>query len=407
MPRDTIDVVGSLRDRLDRLHRGAGLGPARRAERTADEREVAASVAGAVIAPGLVLIEEEVPFGARSGAVAFAELDPGVVANLGVQTAEAPQSLAFLDTETTGLAGGTGTLVFLLGVAHASAGHLLLRQYLLLAPRGERDMLLTAGTFAERGDVLVTYNGRAFDLPLLATRCVMARCVDRFAPRCQLDLLSTIRCAFKRRWFDCRLQSAERYLLGSPRVDDLPGREVPSAWHRWLCGGDQGDLLAVLRHNRRDVLALVALLIRLGTVFSDPFDPAEPDRVRVARALSRQGGPVQALRYLRAAAATLDEEGWLLLAELHRSAGDDDGAIAIWERLAQQGCSPAQLALAKYHEHRSRDLVAALRLTEALLARHGPLPELQWRRRRLHARLSRARTCSVRHALARLSHTPN
>src|SRR5690606_31598786 len=130
--------------------------------------------------------------------------------------------MVFLDTETTGLAGGTGTVAFLIGLGRVEAGHLVVRQFWLTSFAGERDLLAAAGDWVDGVDGMVTYNGRSFDLPLVATRCRLAGASDRFSGLRHLDLLGPTRRAFARRWEDCRLTTAERRLLRFERVDDLP-----------------------------------------------------------------------------------------------------------------------------------------------------------------------------------------
>ena len=131
--------------------------------------------------------------------------------------------LLFVDTETTGLAGGTGTLVFLLGVARFVPGGLDVEQWLLLSPSAEGEWLAAIAARLPRDPLLVSFNGKAFDLPLLAARHRMQRMRDPFAQRAHWDLLFPLRRAFASRWPDCRQQTAERRLLGIERLDDLPG----------------------------------------------------------------------------------------------------------------------------------------------------------------------------------------
>lgn len=312
------------------------------------------------------------------------------VCALGIPSNTAGQPMAFLDTETTGLAGGSGTMVFLLGLTLVRGRHLDVHQYLLAGPRGEKPMLEQASALLASDAILVTYNGLAFDLPLLAARSRIAGCRDAFGPLEQLDLVALVRRAFRRRWPDCRLQTAESRLLGLTRQGDLPGSEAPAAWLRWLRAGDGASLTGVLRHNRMDLLSLVALVIRLAAVYASPADHPSADWPRVARALLRRGKRRRALECLVSVEATLDEEGLLLLADLHRRAAIWDEALAIWERLAGQGCAAAHLALTKHHEHVRRDYPMALTHADALLEAQGPLPELLHRKQRLTTRQARA-----------------
>jgi uncharacterized protein YprB with RNaseH-like and TPR domain len=187
--------------------------------------------------------------------------------------------LAF-DTETTGLAGGTGTRAFMIGAADwvvvpGSTGEapgltplpqarLRVRQLFLTQMRGEAAMLEAFAGWLAPETVLVSYNGRCYDAPLLATRYRLARMPPPHAPLRHLDLLFPTRRRYRGRWENCRLATIERHVLGVLREDDLPGSEAPRAWLDWLRGGDARDFRRVLAHNDQDVRSLVRLLLRLG-----------------------------------------------------------------------------------------------------------------------------------------------
>ncbi|HET7842825.1 MAG TPA: ribonuclease H-like domain-containing protein, partial [Xanthomonadales bacterium] len=180
--------------------------------------------------------------------------------------------LVFIDTETTGLAGGTGTLVFLLGLARVRRTHIEVDQWLLSSPGGEHEWLDAIAASLPPDPLLVSFNGKAFDIPLLAARHRLKRRRDPFANRTHWDLLFPLRRAFDSRWPDCRLQTAERRLLGHARVDDLPGSFAPAAYPAWLRQGDATLLNQVITHNRHDVVSLARLLPALVRVFERPAD---------------------------------------------------------------------------------------------------------------------------------------
>ena len=239
-------------------------------------------------------------------------------------------------------------------------GDIRLRQYLLSGFGGERALLEDMASWL--GDVagLVSYNGKSFDMPLLSARCRLNRLPDAIAGRAHLDLLYTVRRAFSARWSDCRLQTAERRLLGLQRQDDLPGYMAPKAWQQWLRNADPGPLVGVLRHNRQDVLSLCALHARLVALYQRT-DRVDADRARMARAWVKAGCQDAALDLLRDTRdATHDER--LLLADIQRRRGQWRQAEGVWQALADEGCEQALEALSKYYEHRRRDYRAALRM---------------------------------------------
>ena len=213
--------------------------------------------------------------------------------------------------------------------------------------------------------LLVSFNGKSFDVPLLATRYRMHAKPDAFTPLPHLDLLPPTRRAFARRWEDCRLQTAEQRLLRFHREDDLPGAAMPRAWADFLRSGHAAPMNAVLNHNRRDVVSLAALMAALAEVFVTA-DASECDAVAIARGHIAAARWPAALELLAAQEALLDESGLLLLASLLRRRGHRDAAVRIWQRLAQHDVPEAIEALAKHHEHARREYAEALQFTHRL-----------------------------------------
>jgi uncharacterized protein YprB with RNaseH-like and TPR domain len=171
--------------------------------------------------------------------------------------------LLFFDTETTGLAGGTGTRAFMIGAADWFAGALRIRQLLIANMAAERAMLRTFASWLQPNTVLASYNGRSYDAPLLRTRYRLARLEDPLHGLDHLDLLHPSRRRWRGRWENCRLATIEREALRILREDDLPGSQAPAAWLSYLRGGDAVNLRRVAEHNRQDVATLAQLLLSL------------------------------------------------------------------------------------------------------------------------------------------------
>jgi uncharacterized protein YprB with RNaseH-like and TPR domain len=174
-----------------------------------------------------------------------------------------PDSLLYLDTETTGLAGGTGTVAFMVGLAWMEGDSLRVVQWLLAEFAAERALMARVSDRIARAGAIVSFNGKSFDMPLLKAR---ARLLGGTLPAdggVHLDLLHVTRRLLHSGWPDCRLRTAEARALRLERTDDLPGAEAPAAWRRWLERGDASLLGRVADHNRADLLALVALLALL------------------------------------------------------------------------------------------------------------------------------------------------
>ena len=294
-------------------------------------------------------------------------------------------SVLYLDTETTGLAGGVGTWVFLTGALRADAGGWLLRQYLLTRLDAEPAYLEAVRGELRGVGILVSYNGRSFDLPLLSTRLRLCGQPDPFPALAHLDLLALVRRAFGRLWSDCRLATVEARLLGLDREGDLPGAAAPAAWLEWLNQRGAHALGGVVRHNRLDLLSLAALIPVLEATLEDPSLTGADAHAVALHHLSR-GEQEPALRILKDAREHLDAAGLRDLARLHRRLGEWQEASAIWEGLAAKGDRIALCALAKFYEHQARDIPRALDCALAL----PPSAEQERRCERLRSKLKGA-----------------
>ena len=219
---------------------------------------------GEEIAPGLRLIEAHLPLPTprTSLSLAFAKREGEHVD---------PRALLFFDTETTGLAGGTGTRAFQIGAAdwHVHPLHgdgLRVRQLLITTLAAEPAMLREFAGWLSPDTVLSSYNGRCYDAPLLKTRYRLARLPCPITPLDHVDLLFPTRRRYRGTWENCRLATVERELLRIVREDDLPGSQAPAAWLSYLRGGASSLLRRVCAHNHQDVVTLARLMQRLVEV---------------------------------------------------------------------------------------------------------------------------------------------
>ena len=323
----------------------------------------------------------------------------------------------FLDTETTGLAGGTGTYVFLVGLATWSTPSSLTVTQYFLGELGAEAAFLHAVEAAVAGvRELVTFNGRTFDLPLLETRYLLARARWWGTELPHQDLYPVARALWRERAADCRLSTLEGTLLGLDRGDDLPGALVPQVYFRYLRSGDPGSLPRVFRHNRWDLVALAGLHARVAALLDGPDPRHDPvEWMGAGRWLERRA-PDRSARFYEAALQaglprTLEPRVAWRLGWLWRRAGRVGDARALWtEAVARTERPPLRLLidLAKLHEHHARDYGAALDLTRTALAAveawelaHGDLIDaLERRAQRLTRRLARAVTAAAERARA-------
>ena len=285
--------------------------------------------------------------------------------------------LLYLDTETTGLAGGTGTYVFLVGVGFFDGGAFEVRQYFMRDLDEEPALLAAVGRLLGEFDGVVTYNGGGFDLPLLETRFVLAR--RRFPDElAHLDLLGSARRLWSARLADCRLGTLERHVLGFVRDDDLPGGLIPSVYFDYLRRKHPGELPRIFEHNRHDVLSLAALTGWVaGAVARAPMLDLHAEELAGLGRIWESADVERGLAcYRMALERGLPSPGrerlHLRLAAVEKRRARWDEACALWEAAigGEQGFDPRPWEeIAKVHEHRRRDLAAAHAFVEAALVR--------------------------------------
>ena len=289
----------------------------------------------------------------------------------------------FLDTETSGLAGGTGTFAFLIGVGHVEEDRFRVTQFLMRSPLGEAAMLEELAVLAAGRRDLVTYNGGSFDLPLLETRFALNGVPSPFRDARHLDLLHPARRLFKPRHENARLTTLEREVLEVERDDDIPGDRIPQVFFDFLRYGDHPAMDSVLAHNRYDIVTLAALALRAlermdGDWHSD--DPA--DLHGAGHHFWRRGESEVAIplleRALSAGLSGRNRDRCLLdLGERRKQLGDWTGAIDLWREVSivdSRERLDVLVWLAKHEEHQAKDPARALTHVEDALER---LPRIE------------------------------
>ena len=315
-----------------------------------------------------------------------------------------PTKWAFLDTETTGLAGGTGTYAFLVGVGSIDAEGFRLRQFFMRDYGEEPSLLARLSEYLARFDVLITYNGKAYDQPLLETRFRMSRARHPFERLEHLDLLFGARRLWKLRLDSCRLVDLENRILGVERQGDLPGEMIPYYYFDYLRSQQAFRLVPIFHHNAIDILSLACLTAIVPLAFRAPEEMTfrhGADLIGIARWLLTADRHVEALRLLRRAVELGLPDSLLFktlwdAAALEKRLGNLEAARAGFAELTE---SPnpfrarAYEALAKHYEHRERDYASALEMTRCALA-FSDTPELRQREQRLASKMGNRR---VRH----------
>jgi hypothetical protein len=356
---------------LDDLRRVIRRIEARHAPRAAAE-PIERIVGGEVVDTGagsLVVVRREYPLDHRHGRISLHGLRAAPLDTLGrVARVDAPslraEHLLFLDTETTGLAGGTGTYAFLVGAGWLEGDRFVVVQHFMRDLDEEPALLAALAPLLERAGGVVTFNGGGFDLPLLETRFVLAR---RRWPTtlAHLDLLRPSRRVWSRCFDDCRLGTLERDVLGLAREQDVPGGLIPTLYFDWLRRKRAAPVARIFAHNRDDVLSLAALVGWFGAALGD----APALRAEEWAGLGRLWEPVDLERglecYRAALEAGLDGEAAhgvrLRLAWWEKRAARWETACALWDAARQRDLFDPRPweELAKFHEHRARDFATA------------------------------------------------
>jgi uncharacterized protein YprB with RNaseH-like and TPR domain len=276
----------------------------------------------------------------------------------------------FLDTETTGLAGGTGTVPFLIGIAWFEDESMRIQQLFLPELGREAPMLHWLRERVRASSCVVSFNGKTFDWPLLRNRFVLNRVKAPALPP-HVDLLHCARRVLRPRLKSVRLVELERKVLGMYREDDISGALIPQLYFDYLDGGDVSPMAKVIEHNANDLIALAALVVELVTHFDEVHGDDDPrDHLAYAKVAERTGDGARARSFASAAAkgggsAACTVDACMLSARMARRAGEVDqeeaALLAALDAANDDALrAAAKLGLAKFYEHRRKDLRRAL-----------------------------------------------
>ncbi len=322
------------------------------------------------------LAQQSLPFGRPYGRLRISDLSSADLSPLNLffedATLPPPEELVYLDTETTGLAGGTGTCAFLIGIGAVEGPRFLVRQFFLRDYPEEKAVLARLAEDLAKYRGIVTFNGKTFDIPLLETRYALARMKSPISRLVHLDLLHPARRLWKLRLVSCELTHLEQEVLGIGREGDVPGSEIPGIYFDYLRTGSAQQLQPVFYHNALDVVSLAALAVEMARVIADAGVGASSlDLFSLSRIYDRARAMEKShLTCQRALAAGLPQPFvaralWQLACQ-HKRRREQELAVEIWKELAQRQAEFAFDALeelAIHYEHRERDVAAALAFT--------------------------------------------
>jgi uncharacterized protein len=285
--------------------------------------------------------------------------------------------LIFLDTETTGLAGGSGTYAFEIGVGKYEEDKFVMKQFFMRNPGEEIPMLLLLEKFVKSGKTIVSFNGKSFDIPLLNTRYTVNGLETPFTDMPHIDLLHLARKIWKDRLPSRTLGYLEEHIVGEKRTsEDTPGWMIPQMYFDYLKSGDARPLAGIFYHNEMDIVTLAVLTNLLGNLIEKPLvieNPHPVDVISVAQLREDIGDWDEAVLLFQHGLTlelpnAIQQRATERLAVLHRRRDEWPKAVSLWWQAAADRHIYAHVSLAKFYEHQAKEFQEALRWTEAALA---------------------------------------
>jgi len=319
----------------------------------------------------------------RMAPAPFGELEepfaPEAIGNLGAGLGECPPfgEAAFFDTETTGLMGGAGTVIFLVGIGYweqkGGVWQFCLEQFWIDDFCHERALMTRLAARLSSFRILVSYNGKSFDIPLLKNRLIMNRLETARACLPHIDLLHAARRIWRDRLESLSLKNVERHVLDIDRGEDIDSASIPEKFAETARSGEMGSLKEVLHHHGQDIVSLASLLRRISGILRDPVGSEWLHRAEdcacLARWLEKNGQHEESLALLEKARrcetglSRTNEKAWLWrYACLNKKMKRWEEAVEAWEQLAKGSLRqsfPAWIELAKYFEHREKNYAKA------------------------------------------------
>jgi uncharacterized protein YprB with RNaseH-like and TPR domain len=319
------------------------------------------------------------------------------------------EAFTFLDTETTGLAGGSGTYAFLVGVGRFENDGFHLSQFFLRDPIEEPALLAALEEFLAPAQSMVTFNGKAFDIPLLDSRYITNGEPSPLNELAHIDMLHLARRIWKNRLPSRTLVYLEEHILGETRSeDDVPGWMIPGLYLDYIRSGDARPLKGVFYHNAMDILTMTALTNLAANMLAEPLNGTiehAEDLAAIGYLFEDLGSIDQAAEIMQQALdqnlpSDIHNRTLKRLSFLHRRGGNHPAALSLWGQAAADRHIYAHEELAKHYEHREHNYVEAQRWTQSAIAilnspeapRHLKIQwgaELEHRLARLERKLAR------------------
>ncbi len=281
--------------------------------------------------------------------------------------------LLYLDTETTGLSGGAGTVAFLIGTGFFEQDEFVIRQYFMRDYNEEAAMLAELQQLFAAHKGFVTFNGKAFDINLLQSRFISNRLRPSFKDFPNVDLLYPSRRVWGLKLESCRLSSLEEFILGQYREDDIPGAQIPSVYFKYVEDRDATEIKRVISHNEQDILSMVSLLSKLSSMMNSPFSETDCgfELLGMGRLFEASGKTDEMLECLEACASSelfsVRMRAVRKLTGVYKRNGSYEQALEHWRAVEAENPEFELfhlIEMAKYYEHKANDPKQALQIAE-------------------------------------------
>lgn len=332
------------------------------------------SVGGAVIENSVgsfVLKETNYPQDYRHGSISFRNnVSMGRINQAARISAEQPRlsSLLFIDTETSGLSVNSGTFAFLVGVGRFDDEGFHLQQFIIRDPSEEKALLLHLSNIFRPDTVFVTFNGKSFDIPLLQSRMIINKLPARFRDNLHMDILHLSRKLWRNQLESCALKDLETAILHLERTtEDVPGWMIPDIYFEYLRTGDPQKISDVIYHNAQDIVSLAALFLHISDLLESQSleNIATEDLIAISRIYTEINAPELAEKTLqichqRRLASDQKKRVSILLGNHFKNRGDPIQAVEYWKEASEKNDVNSCIELAKYYEHKCRDVQTAL-----------------------------------------------
>jgi uncharacterized protein YprB with RNaseH-like and TPR domain len=297
------------------------------------------------------------------------------------------RKLIFIDLETTGLAGGTGTYAFLIGLGHIELDNIVVRQYLLPDFSHEWLMLKFVEQAIQSFDHVASFNGKSFDIPLINSRFILNRMIPILEDMPHIDLLHASRRIWKRRLPSCDLQTLESHILDYQRVGDIPGELIPQLYFEFIRKREAFIMADVLEHNFHDIVNLVLLSLKISAIAESPLQHLTfaQDQYSLAHHYFQNDHHEEAIPLLETILNDAESDRELKLSAFFLSAlifkkmkKSDESRKHLWELLNRQYHHPKVIEeLAKFYEHEDKDYGTAIQIVEKGLKYLETLQQLE------------------------------